>query len=85
MRNECIITFRSVTFAQRGEKILHSRGIQCIMQRTPKKLTERGCGYCLRLRSADALQAVEILRKEKLDHEKVYALNADGTTQEWIV
>ena len=85
MRNECIITFRSVTFAQRGEKILHSRGIQCIMQRTPKKLTERGCGYCLRLRSADALQAVEILRKEKLDHEKVYALNVDGTTQEWIV
>ena len=85
MRNECIITFRSVTFAQRGEKILHSRGIQCIMQRTPKKLTERGCGYCLRLRSADALQAVELLRKEKLDHEKVFALNADGTTQEWIV
>ena len=85
MRNEWLITFRTVTFAQRGEKVLHSRGIPCVMQRTPKKLTERGCGYCLRLRSADAMPAVEILRQEKLAYEKVYALNEDGTTQEWLV
>lgn len=85
MKNEWLITFRTVTFAQRGEKLLHSRGIQCVMQRTPKKLTERGCGYCLRLRGTDALQAVEILRQERVAYEKVYALNEDGTTQEWIV
>ena len=85
MKNEWLITFRSVTFAQRGEKVLHSRGIQCVMQRTPKKLTERGCGYCLRLHSTDAMPAVEILRQEKLAYEKVYALNEGGTTQERIV
>lgn len=85
MKNEWLITFRTVTFAQRGEKLLHSRGIQCVMQRTPKKLTERGCGYCLRLRGTDALQGVEILRQERVAYEKVYALNEDGTTQEWIV
>ena len=85
MKNEWLITFRSVTFAQRGERSLRSRNIPCTMQRTPKKLTERGCGYCLRLRGADALSAVEILRREKLPYEKVYALGEDGSTEERLL
>lgn len=85
MKNEWLITFRSVTFAQRGERVLRSRGIPCAMQRTPKKLTERGCGYCLRLRGMDALQAVEILRREQLSYEKVYAVSEDGSTEERIL
>lgn len=85
MKNEWLITFRSVTFAQRGEKVLRSRDIQCVMQRTPKKLTERGCGYCLRIRDADAFRAVEILHREKLSYEKVYAVSGDGITEERIL
>lgn len=85
MKKEWLITFRSVTFAQRGEKVLHSRGIQCVMQRTPKKLTERGCGYCLRVRDADVFKAVELLRREKLSYEKVYAVSNDGITEERIL
>ena len=85
MKNEWLITFRSVTFAQRGERVLHSRGIQCAMQRTPKKLTERGCGYCLRLRDGDVRKAVEILRREKLSYEKVYAVSDDSITEERIL
>ena len=30
------ITFRSVTYAQRGEQILHKEGIRCTLLRTPK-------------------------------------------------
>lgn len=82
MKNEWLITFRSVTFAQRGERALRSRQIPCRMQRTPKYLTERGCGYCLRLQGTDALQAVEILRREKLAYEKLYAMKEDGSTEE---
>lgn len=85
MKNEWLITFRSVTFAQRGEKVLRSRDIQCVLQRTPKKLTERGCGYCLRIRDADAFRAVEILHREKLSYEKVYAVSGDGITEERIL
>ena len=29
------ITFRSVTVAQRGERLLRSGGIDCVLQRTP--------------------------------------------------
>lgn len=85
MKNEWLITFRSVTFAQRGERALRTRGVQCVIQRTPKKLTERGCGYCLRLRASDVPGAVEILRREKLQYEKLYALAEDGTTEERIL
>ena len=30
------ITFRSVTVAQRGERLLRSGGIDCVLQRTPR-------------------------------------------------
>lgn len=85
MKNEWLITFRSVTFAQRGERVLRSNRIACRMQRTPKHLTERGCGYCLRLQSTDIPAAMEFLRREKLPYEKVYAVKEDGSTQEWTL
>ena len=85
MKNEWLITFRSVTYAQRGERVLRNSRIACRMQRTPRHLTERGCGYCLRLQSGDVREAMEILRREKLPYERVYAVNEDGSTQERMI
>ena len=85
MKNEWLITFRSVTYAQRGERILQRGRINCQLQRTPKHLTERGCGYCLRMQSLDVPGAVEILRREKLPHEKIYAIKEDGSTEEQVL
>lgn len=82
MKNEWLITFRSVTYAQRGEKVLQNGRIPCRLQRTPKHLTERGCGYCLRLLEADAPKAVLLLHRERLPYEKIYALKEDGSTEE---
>ena len=45
-----MITFRSVTYAQRGERSLTRRGIGCTVMRTPKWMEDQGCGYGLRLR-----------------------------------
>ena len=82
MKNEWLITFRSVTYAQRGEQILQRGKIPCRLQRTPKHLTERGCGYCLRLREIDAARAVALLRRERLQYEKLYSVKEDGSTVE---
>ena len=76
------ITFRSVTFAQRGEKILLSGGIRCSLQRTPKWMEEQGCGYCLRLWVQDVNPAVELLRKERVPMRKVYAQGEDKRLEE---
>ena len=66
------ITFRSVTPAQRGQRMLMQAGIECSLQRTPRWMEERGCGYCLRLRQADTERAVSLLRQGKLAFSKVY-------------
>jgi hypothetical protein len=76
------ITFRSVTLAQRGERILRRGGLDCTLQRTPRLMEERGCGYCLRLRPRDGIQAVELLRRDNATFSRVYALRDDGGMEE---
>lgn len=82
---EWLVTFRSVTFAQRGERTMRKHGINCILQRSPKTISQRGCGYCLRLRDRDAIRAVGILQKEQLAYEKVYVLSEDGGMEERLL
>lgn len=79
------ITFRSVTFAQRGEKVLKKEGIRCTLLRTPRWMEEQGCGYCLRLWSKDVTPAVDLLRAEKVAMRKVYSQREDGKLEELTV
>ena len=76
------VTFRSVTFAQKAERVLKRSGVDCTIQRTPKELSQRGCGYCIRLRPGQAMRAKQLLDAEKLDYGKVYAVRADGGIEE---
>lgn len=76
------ITFRSVTVAQRGERQLKSGGIDCLLQRTPRWMEERGCGYCLRLRPIDIPQSLKRLREAKIPYSKVYTRREDGSVEE---
>lgn len=75
------ITFRSVTPAQRGQRILQQAGIDCALLRTPRWMEERGCGYCLRLRQEDIDRAVALLRRSKLTFSKVYAGTDHGAEE----
>lgn len=76
------ITFRSVTFAQRGERILRANGYRVTLQRTPRWMEEQGCGYCLKLRTEDIMPAVRLLRNARVPMRKVYAQRADGKLEE---
>ena len=76
------ITFRSVTFAQRGESVLRRHGISCVLQRTPKWMEERGCGYCIRLHKKDLQSAVALLREKGGAFRKVYVQRDGGTPEE---
>ena len=82
MKNNWLITFRSVTFAQKAERALKKAGISCALQRTPRELSARGCGYCLRLRSVDAMAAVQLLREQDIGYGKTYALSDSGKPEE---
>ena len=76
------ITFRSVTYAQRGEQILRRAGINCILLRTPGKMAMRGCGYSLRVREGAFAAAGEYLQAAQLPIMHVYKLEADGVPEE---
>ncbi len=80
-----LITFRSVTFAQKAQSVLGNEDITCNLRRTPKSLSRRGCGYCLWLRPAEAIRAVSVLRQRETPFEKVYALDAQGVPEEQML
>ena len=81
MKN-CIITFRSVTPAQRAEETLRRAGVECTIQRTPKWMEEKGCGYSLRMNCRDLMAASMLLRQAGISYRKAYSLTDSGTPEE---
>lgn len=80
----CIITFRSVTPAQRGESVLLKAGLRCGIQRTPRVLADQGCGYSLWVSAGQLPMAVEHLRKKGIAYRKTYCLKG-GNPEEVVV
>lgn len=80
--NYYFITFRSVTHAQRGEKVLQKEGVRCTLQRTPRWMEEKGCGYSLRIWVREPVQAVAALRTAGVPLRKVYLQREDGDMEE---
>ena len=76
------ITFRSVTFAQRAEKLLNQRGYRVNLMRTPRWMEEQGCGYALKLWTNDISSAVRLLRESKIQLRRVYVQLEDGQMEE---
>lgn len=79
---ECLITFRSVTPAQRGEKLLTERGIHCTLGRTPRRMQEQGCGYSLMISCADVPAATRWMRRANIAYRKLYHRQENGTWEE---
>ena len=84
-KNVYLITFRSVTYAQRGERLLNRAGERCSLKRTPRWMEEQGCGYSLRLQTDNIERAVTLLRGEQLPMRKVYLRREDGSLEEITV
>ena len=79
------ITFRSVTFAQRGEARMKRAGYRCVLQRTPRWMEEQGCGYALRIWTRDISTVLEILQADAIPIRRVYLQEQGGELEEVIV
>ena len=79
------ITFRSVTLAQRGERVLGEEGMRAALTRTPRWMEEKGCGYCLRLRCYDVGPWTEVLRRRGVPFRRAYIRQSDGEIREVTV
>lgn len=76
------ITFRSVTFAQRGEAQLKKAGHRCVLQRTPRWMEEQGCGYALRIWAREIGPVVALLQEENIPIRRVYLQTREGELEE---
>lgn len=77
-----LFTFRSVTYAQKGERVLRRAGIDCFVRRTPKVLTSKECGYCLQIRPWDFERALTQLQNAQVQFGKAYGMDYEGRFEE---
>ena len=71
-----LIMCRSLTGAQRAQRLLEGSLIHAAAVKAPKALTRSGCGYAVRVRG-DAEKAVRILRRDEIAIGKIY-VNENG-------
>ena len=79
------ITFRSVTHAQRGERLLQEANYRCALMRTPRWMEEQGCGYALKLWTKDIEGAAALLRENHSILRKIYVQHRDGRMEELAI
>lgn len=80
--NMYYLTFRSATTAQRGEKLLRKNGIRCLLQRTPRWMEEKGCGYALRIRTERIGESARLLQQGGIGFRKAYRIGSGEEAEE---
>ena len=76
------ITFRSVTYAQQGERLLKGSGFRCALHRTPRWMEEQGCGYALKVRATEIEPATALLAERQIPIRRDYLQKNDGQLEE---
>ena len=76
-----LITFRTLTQAQRAAQLLERAGYTVTVRRTPAGLTRSGCGYAAVLRRG-ASAAADLLKKNGLWTGRLFRREEDGDYRE---
>ena len=76
-----LLLARSVTYAQRMQKVLDRAGIRCRIFRAPRTLTDMGCAYAVYVAVEDMTTAFDILRRSSLAPVKIF-FNQQGMYRE---
>ena len=72
------LTLRSITVAQRGQRLLEQAGIESKLVRAPGWMEKRGCGYALKLNWEDGDQAADLLTAGEIPWLRKYGLDPQG-------
>lgn len=73
-----LIIARSVTHAQRMQKVLFEAGMNCPMFRPPRELTNFGCVYALKIRPEDLKNGMMALHRENLTPIQIFLYQYNG-------
>lgn len=77
-----LLTFKSLTYAQRGLNILSRAGIVGDIVRTPKSISSAGCGYGIRISGKDYIKANDLLSAVLIFPERIFSIDRSGKYSE---
>ena len=77
-----LIVCRSLTYAQRGVRLLERAGISAYLVRAPRLIAQAGCAYCIKVSQRWLERAVELMREAKLVTRGIYQQLEDGSYEE---
>ena len=75
-----LILARSITYAQRMQRVLGRGGLRCQISRAPRTLTDLGCAYVVGLETNDIGGAILLLQKEGLEPLGVFRRGGQEVT-----
>ena len=76
-----LIIARSVTYAQRMQRVLARAGIRCQIFRPPRDLTDLGCAYAVRVAVSVLPEVLTALHRDGLNPVQIF-LYQQGQYQE---
>ena len=80
-----IILFRSLTYAQRGVRVLGAGGVPATIIKAPPGLSDRGCTYGAGVASRRLEAALRVLEERQVSHGKVFVPDEDGKYRELAI
>ena len=76
-----LLTFRSLTYAQRASRVLERAGVTATVSRVPKAAATRGCAYCVIVAARHRDRSLALLDTAGLMPERVLLRHSDGTLE----
>ena len=76
-----LITFRSLTHAQRSARLLERSGLTSTVVKAPQGLSSSGCAYAVTLRSRPE-EALALLKKNNMRGGRLFRRGPDGRYEE---
>lgn len=77
-----LINCRSLTYAQRAERILERAGITAHILRSPQNISGEGCSYAVKVSERRFPAAMATLKQASLNPLRVYMISGDGSYSE---
>ena len=70
--SECMITMKSVTYAEKAKKAARSAGIMGKIVSIDPSITKRGCAYGISLPCGDVSGMIALLERKKIPYGEVF-------------
>lgn len=80
-----LIMFRSLTYAQRGSRVLDRAGISAAVTKAPMLTTDNGCSYCIRIPEAQIRNALIELENSAIGYGRILRIQSDGSYKEMFL